>query len=53
MGTSLHSCAKLHESIEMPFKVVSGVGRGIGVLDGSQHLARGRGGFEGLSCPLL
>jgi len=37
MGTLLRSCAKLHESIEMPFVVVSEVGLGMGVLDGGPH----------------
>jgi len=34
VGTLLHSCVKMCEVIELPFVVVSGVGIGIGVLDG-------------------
>ena len=34
MGTLLHSCAKVHEPIKLSFAVMSGVGRGMGVLDG-------------------
>jgi len=34
MGSLWHSCAKVHELIEVSFGVVSGVGPGIGVLDG-------------------
>ena len=34
LGTFLHSCAKVHEPIELSFGVVSGVSRGMGVLDG-------------------
>jgi len=33
MGNLLHSCAKVHEPIELSFGVVSGVGLGIRVLD--------------------
>jgi len=35
-GNLLHSCAKVHEAIELPFGEVSGVGSGIGVLVGSR-----------------
>ena len=31
----------------MPFDVMSGVGRGMGVLDGAGDRRRGRGGFGG------
>jgi len=31
----------------MPFEVVSGVGRGMGVLDGDEDRRRGRGRFRG------
>ena len=34
MGTLRHNCTKVGEAIELPFGVVSGVRRGIGVLDG-------------------
>ena len=39
-GTLWRSCAKLRESFEMSFGVVSGVGSGIGVLDGGPHAPR-------------
>ena len=42
MGTLLHSCAKVCETIKLPFEVVSGVGPGIGVLDEStSHKGKG------------
>jgi len=34
MATLWHSCAKVHEMIELPFAAVSVVDAGIGVLDG-------------------
>jgi len=46
MGTLLHTCVEVHESIELSFGVVSVVSPGIGVLDGSRHAARGRGEGE-------
>jgi len=36
MGTLLHSYVEVREPIELSFGVVSGVGRGMGVLDGVQ-----------------
>jgi len=36
------SCVKVREAIKLPFGVLSGVGPGIGVLDGGQH-AQGEG----------
>jgi len=42
MGTLWRSCVKLHESIEMSFVVVSGVGREMGVLDRGLH-PKGKG----------
>jgi len=39
MGTFLHNCVKVHEPIELSFEV-SGVGRGMGVLDGGPHAVR-------------
>jgi len=33
----------VREAIELSFGVVSGVGPGIGVLDGGRHTLRGRG----------
>jgi len=42
------SCGKLRESIDISFEVVSGVGRGMGVLDGV-HMTQGEGEFRGLS----
>jgi len=46
MGTLLHSCVEVHEPIKQLFGVVSGIGRGIGVLDGV-HVPQGKGGFRG------
>jgi len=37
MGTLWRSCAKMHEPIELPFGVVSGVGADTDVLDGGAH----------------
>ena len=34
MGTLLHSSAVVREPIKLSFRVVSGVGQGMGVLDG-------------------
>jgi len=45
MRTLLHTCVKVHEAIELSFGVVSGVGSGIGVLDGGLHAPRKRGGY--------
>jgi len=42
MGTLLHHCVKVHTVIEQSFGVVSGVGPGIHVLDGSPRASRGR-----------
>ena len=36
----LHSCPKVCELIELSCGVVSGVGRGMGVLDGGPHSLR-------------
>jgi len=44
-GLLLHSCAKMHEPIEMRLGVGSGVSQGIGVLEGGLHASRGRKGF--------
>ena len=43
MGTLLHRCVELRTAIELSFGVVSGVGPGIHVLDGSPRASRGRG----------
>jgi len=43
--TLWRSCAKLRESIEMLFGVVSGVGQGMGLLDGGSHPPRRILGF--------
>jgi len=43
-GTLWPSSAKLRESIEMSFVMVSAVDRGIGVLDGV-HIAKGNERF--------
>ena len=48
-GTLLHSCAEVCEPIKLLFGVVSGVGRGMGVLDGGPHDPSGRCGFGGLA----
>ena len=40
-------CGKTADWIRMPFGVVSGVGRGTGVLDGGGDRRRGRGSFGG------
>jgi len=40
-------CGKTADLIRMPFGMVSGVGRGMGVLDGSGDGRRGRGSFGG------
>jgi len=34
MGTFLRSCVKVREPMELSFEVVSGVGRGMGGLEG-------------------
>ena len=34
VGTSLRTCVKVREAIELPFGVVSWVGREVGELDG-------------------
>jgi len=46
MGTLLHSCVKFCEEIKLSFGVVSGVGPGIGVLDGV-HIPRVKEKFWG------
>jgi len=45
MGTLLGSCAEVREPIELSIGMVSGVGRGIDVLDGV-HVPQGE--FKGL-----
>jgi len=45
MGPLLRSCAEVRAAIELSFGMVSGVGPGIGVLDGGPHASRGRGYF--------
>ena len=40
-------CGKTAEWIQMPFGVVSGVGRGMGVLDEGGDRRRGKGSFGG------
>jgi len=52
-GTVWHSYAKVHEPIELSFGVVSGVGPGIGVLDGGPCAQRGSGGLRGFSPSLV
>jgi len=41
-------CAKVHKAIELPFWVDSGMGAGIGVLDGGSY-PQGEGEVLGLS----
>jgi len=45
MGTLLHRCVKVRRAIELSCGVVSGVGPGIHVLNGSPRASRGRGCF--------
>jgi len=45
MGTSLCRCVEVSTAIELSFGVVSGVGPGIHMLDGSPRASRGRGCF--------
>ena len=53
MGTLLRSCAKVHASMELSFEVVSGVGHGMGVLEGV-HVPQGvEGRFGDFVPPLL
>jgi len=40
-------CGKTADWIQIPFEMVSGVGRGMGVLDGAGDRRRGRGSFVG------
>ena len=44
------SCGKTADWIRMPFGVVRGVGRGIGVL-GGVHMPKGKGRFRGGGSP--
>jgi len=44
-GILLRCCVEVRITIELSFGVVSGVGPGIHVLDGSPHASRGRGCF--------
>jgi len=37
VGTLLRGCVKLREPVKLLFRVVSGVGPVIGVLDGGSH----------------
>jgi len=41
----MHSCAEVCEPIELSFGEVSGVGRGMDVLDGGPRAPRRRSGF--------
>ena len=43
MGSLWRSCARVRERSELWFGVVRWIGRGIGVLDGGPHRARGEG----------
>ena len=42
MGTLLRRCVEMRTAIELSFGVVSDVGPGIDVLDGSPRASRGR-----------
>jgi len=46
MGTLWRTCVKVCEAIELLFGVVSGVSRGMNILDGSSS-GKGMGGFGG------
>jgi len=45
MGNLLRTCVKVRQTIELSFGVMSGVGPGIGVLDGSSRAMEGRESF--------
>jgi len=45
MGNLWRCCAKVREPIELSFGVVSGIGSGIGVLDGGPRAPNVREGF--------
>jgi len=45
-------CGKMADWIWIPFRVVSGVSRGMGVLDGVHVPQRERGGFGGRFVPI-
>jgi len=40
----VHSCTKVRELIKLSFRVVSGISRGMGILDGV-HVPKGKGRF--------
>jgi len=48
MGTLLHSCAEVRATIELSLGEMSGVGHGIGVVDGGPRAPSGKGDFGGL-----
>jgi len=52
-GDLLHSCAEVHEPIELSFWEVSGVGLVIRVLNGGPRAPRGKGGFGSFLVPLF
>jgi len=49
-GTLFCTCVKVCEAIKLPFSVVSGMGLGIGVLDGV-HVPQGEGEVLGVFLP--
>jgi len=51
MGPLLRSCAKVDETMELSFEVVSGVGRGMGVLEGV-HVPQRDGGVSEILFPI-
>jgi len=53
MGILFHSCAEVHEPIELSFGVVSWVSGGMDVLDGGSRISRGLDSFGGLLSPLV
>jgi len=52
MGTLLRRCVELRTVIELSFGVVSGVGPGIHVSDGSPRASRGRA-VSGMVCGIF
>jgi len=52
MGTLLHRCVEVRKAIELSFGVVSGVGPGIHVLDGSPRVSR-EGSVSGMVCRIF
>ena len=51
MATLQRTCATVPQLSELRFGVVRAVGRGMAILDGDPHRARGRGRFAGFCSP--